>query len=259
MNNPIAVQLYTLREFCKTPADIAKTLARVASLGYRAVQASALGPIEPAELKKILDDNGLTCCATHKPWEALRDRAPQTIDEHHTLGCAFTALGSFHPKPDVAPRQAWSTFVGEFNAAASTFAAGGVPLGYHNHHHEFIELDGPGTQTPYDYLAENLGRDCWFELDTYWIQFAGADPAAWIKRFANRLPCVHLKDLGIAADRSHQMRPVGQGNLNWDRILSACAAANVQWYIVEQDNCNGLDPFDCLKASRDFLVARGFH
>ena len=42
----IGAQLYTLRDFLKTPADIAKTLARVKKLGYDAVQVSGFGPID---------------------------------------------------------------------------------------------------------------------------------------------------------------------------------------------------------------------
>ena len=258
MSNKLAVQLYTVRDYCKTPVDIATTLAKVAKMGYRAVQASALGPIEAKELRKILDENGLTCCATHKPFEKLRDETAKQLEDHQIIGCPYTALGGFWPKGDEKPRPTWERFADEFTALATKLAAAGLKLGYHNHHHEFQNLDGPGTQTAYDLLAQRLGKDVWFEVDTYWVQFAGADPAAWIERFKGRLPCVHLKDLGIADDRSHQMRPVGQGNLNWDRVLDACKRAGVEWYIVEQDNCNGLDPFDCLKASRDFLVARGF-
>jgi len=61
----LAAQLYTLRDFTKTPADIAKTLARVRKLGYLGVQVSALGPIDPKELAKILNNEGLACVATH--------------------------------------------------------------------------------------------------------------------------------------------------------------------------------------------------
>ena len=55
----IGAQLYTLRDYTKTPADIAKTLARVKKMGYDAVQASALGPIDSKELAKIMKDEGL--------------------------------------------------------------------------------------------------------------------------------------------------------------------------------------------------------
>ncbi len=61
----IAAQMYTLRDFCKTPSDIAATYAKLREIGYSLVQVSALGPIETTELKKILDDNELHCAATH--------------------------------------------------------------------------------------------------------------------------------------------------------------------------------------------------
>src|SRR5688572_23043891 len=90
----LAAQLYTLREFLKTPEDIARTLPRVRELGYQAVQLSALGPIDTRELKKIVDDAGLTVCATHVGYPRLRDELDAVADEHHTLGCDYVAIGS---------------------------------------------------------------------------------------------------------------------------------------------------------------------
>ena len=55
----IAAQLYTLRDFTQTQGDIAKTMKRVKEIGYDAVQCSALGPIAPEELKKIVDGEGV--------------------------------------------------------------------------------------------------------------------------------------------------------------------------------------------------------
>ena len=77
MPSQIAAQLYTLREFTKTPADIASTLKRVRKIGYEAVQCSALGKIDPKELKNILDGEGLTCCATHTPLDATGATSPR--------------------------------------------------------------------------------------------------------------------------------------------------------------------------------------
>src|SRR5436305_1584150 len=89
----IGAQLYTLREFLKTPDDIARTLPKVAALGYRAVQLSALGPIEPARLRALLDDAGLTAAATHVGFERLRDDLAGVVEEHRVLGCRHTAIG----------------------------------------------------------------------------------------------------------------------------------------------------------------------
>ena len=78
----LAAQLYTLREYTKTPADIAKTFARVRKIGYEAVQASALGPIEAQELAKILKNEGLICCATHTSVEKMTNETQKLIDDH---------------------------------------------------------------------------------------------------------------------------------------------------------------------------------
>ncbi len=256
MATQIAAQLYTLRDFCKTPADIAKSMKKVADIGYRAVQASALGPIEIRELKKILDDNGLTCCATHKPLEKLRDETQKQLDDHAILNCKYTAIGGYFPKTEEFTPDHWNRFIDDFNAVAAILKNSPLKLGYHNHSHEFAKV---GNITAYQMLFDKLSKDAWIEVDTYWVQHGGADPAVWIEKATGRLPCVHLKDLGMKADRTQCMLPVGEGNLNWDRILQACRKAGVEWYIVEQDNCNGEDPFDCLKRSLEFVKAKGLN
>ena len=57
----IGAQMYTVREFTKTPADIAQSVKKLKAIGYDAVQASALGPIEPAELRAVVGRNELPC------------------------------------------------------------------------------------------------------------------------------------------------------------------------------------------------------
>ena len=89
----IAAQLYTLRDFTKTPADIASTMKKVKEIGYDAVQCSALGPIEATELKKIVDGEGLTICATHTSYETMRDNPQLVIDDHNLWGCKHAAIG----------------------------------------------------------------------------------------------------------------------------------------------------------------------
>ena len=43
MSDKLAVQLYTVRDFTKTAADFAASLEKIATMGYRAVQISAVG------------------------------------------------------------------------------------------------------------------------------------------------------------------------------------------------------------------------
>ena len=90
----IAAQMYTLRDYCKTPADIAASCAKVKKMGYDGVQLSGMGPIDPQEMKKILDGEGLECCATHISADAMEKETERVIAEHQLWNCKYTAIGA---------------------------------------------------------------------------------------------------------------------------------------------------------------------
>ncbi|MEM1109359.1 MAG: sugar phosphate isomerase/epimerase [Planctomycetota bacterium] len=263
MSTQIAAQMYTLRDHCETPADIAKSCAKLKAMGYDAIQASAAGfnTIAAAELKKILEDAGLVCAATHRSLDQLKD-APAEIDFHAEIGCRYTALGGWGWEGNET-REQWNVFVDEFSELATRYEGSPVKLGYHNHSHEFAPFGLAETpekispeSTPYTVLEQKLGPAAFFEVDTYWVAHGGADPAAWLRRLAGRVPAIHVKDMTIDGDRQHKMCEVGAGNLNWPAILEAAKAAGVEWYIVERDN-GDLDPFDSLKISLENLRSWG--
>jgi sugar phosphate isomerase/epimerase len=243
MASAIAAQMYTLRDFTKTPREIAATLARVKKMGYEAVQLSGLGKIDASELAGILRGEGLTCCATHISLGRMRDETAKVIDELHLWNCRYTAVTGFFPKNPTAAD--WPAFARSFNAVAEKFRGSGIAIGYHNHSHEMARYDG---KVALQILLDHFSAEIWLEIDTYWIQHGGGDPAAWIEKVASRIPCVHLKDMAMGADRTQLMAEVGEGNLNWPAILKACKTAGVQWYIIEQDICQR-DPFESLAIS----------
>lgn len=274
----IAAQLFTLRDFTKTPADIAATLKKVKQIGYHAVQASGLGPIDPKELARILQGEGLLCCATHVAYEKLRDQTQAVIDEHRILNCQYPAIGSI--PNNFRNSSGYHAFAKECSEVARKLKAAGLTFGYHNHS---FELEKYGGKTALDILIdESDPQAVTFEIDTYWIQHGGGDPAAWIRKVKNRIPLVHFKDMAVAPDHAsppperfptepdadyrrrldaHRaarpiMAEVGEGNLNWPAILQACRDAGVLWYIVEQDVCQR-DPFESLALSLRNLHGMG--
>jgi sugar phosphate isomerase/epimerase len=250
MTRNIAAQLYTLREFTKTADQLARTFARIKELGYLAVQVSAIGPIPPAQVAQMLKDHGLACCATHTSLDRMKNDSAALIAELKSWGCKYTAIGGFFPKDPVTSD--WHRFADEFNQAAANFAGSGISIGYHNHNHELAKFDG---KTALQILLDRLDQSIWFEIDTYWITAGGGDPADWIRKVAGRIPCVHLKDMGIRYNPREQfMMEVGEGNLNWPTILQACEAAGTEWYIIEQDTCYR-DPFESLGISLRNLKA----
>ncbi len=246
----IAAQLYTLRDFLKTPDEMAKTFRKVRALGFEAVQASGLGPVDPQELRKMLDGEGLVCCATHEGGEAILDRTAEVIEKLNLLNCRHTA----YPWPHTSPKTAadYVALARRLTVAGKAMAKAGQVLSYHNHAIEFERMDDGrlGLEILY---AESDAKALQGEPDTYWVAAGGQDPAAWCRKLAGRLPLLHLKEYGII-DNKPVMLPVGQGNLDWPGIVAAARQSGCEWYIIEQDVCRQ-DPFDSLKASLDYLLA----
>jgi len=254
MSMKYGAQMFTLREHCQTPADIAKSCAKVKAMGYDGIQASAAGfnEIDPAELKKILDDNGLACGATHKGLDYL-ENAEKAAADHAALGCTLTAIGGFGFGG--ASKGDWEDFAAKFGKIVAACSAQGLRVGYHNHSHEWAPFgieDHPEAisprQNPMEVLVDRLDLPAWFELDVYWVAHGGGDPAAWIDRLADRVYALHYKDLTITPTREHKMCEVGSGNLNWPKIHAAAQKAGTEWVFVERDS-GDMDPFDSLKKS----------
>jgi sugar phosphate isomerase/epimerase len=247
----VGAQLYTLREFLKTPDDIARTLLKVAGLGYRAVQLSALGPIDTRQLRQLLDDAGLTVAATHVGFDRLRDDLDRVVDEHQVLGCQYAAIGGLPQQYRNA--EGYRRFAAEASEVARRMKERGLTFGYHNHS---FELEKFGGKTALEILYSESDPEAFTaEIDTYWIQHGGGDPADWIRRVKHRCPLVHLKDMAVVEGKP-VMAEVGEGNLNWPAILEACREAGTRWYLVEQDHCLR-DPFESLGISLRNLKAMG--
>ena len=54
------------------------------------------------------------------------------------------------------------------------------------------------------------------------------------------------------------MAVVGEGNINFDQVFMAAEKAGTKYMLVEQDECYGEDPFECLTRSYKNMKAMGF-
>ncbi len=246
----IGAQFFTLREHCKTLDDFALSLRKVADIGYKTVQISGTCAYEADWLKQQLDSNGLRCVLTHIPGDRLVNE-PQTVaKEHEIFGCDYVGLGYYGFREE--KEETLEKFLKLYAPAAKAVREAGKLFMYHNHAREFQKIGG---ETILQHIAETVpASDMGFTLDTYWVQVGGGDPAQWLEKLAGRVPCIHLKDCAFG----QQMAVVGEGNINFDRVFEKAETGGTKYMLVEQDNCNGEDPFDCLKRSYDYLRACGF-
>lgn len=244
----IGVQFYTLRDFCKDLNGLSESLKRVADIGYKNVQISGTCDYDAQWLKKELKKNGLKCVITHTSPSRLIDDTSAVIEEHTTFGCENIGLGWYGFNEE----NSFDDFFNKYIPVAEKIKNGGKYFMYHNHAHEFAKVDG---KLVIEHIAERFSPDILgVTLDTFWVQAGGGDPAQWIERLSGRVPCIHLKD--FAYDK--KMAVIGEGNINFDRIFQMAEKAGTRYMLVEQDDCNGEDPFDCIKRSYEYLKSRGF-
>jgi sugar phosphate isomerase/epimerase len=245
----VAAQLYTCRDLLKTPADIAATLRRVREIGYTAVQVSGMGPIAEEELNRILDGEGLVCCATHEPGPVILDETEKVIERLQKLRCKFTAY-PFPAGVDFSSEAAVDEMIDKLDKAGAAMAAAGLTLCYHNHQHEFRKLGG---KTIFERIFGRTNpKHVQAELDTFWVHYGGGDNVEWCEKLAGRLPLLHLKDYQITNESQHAFCEIGAGNLNFSRIIAAAERSGCRWFIVEQDVCPG-DPMESLRQSFEYI------
>lgn len=245
----LGAQLYTARDYCKNLEDFGETLKKIADIGYTTVQVSGVCEYTPEWLKEQLDKTGLKCVLTHSPVDKLKDQTEEVIRAHKLFDCPYIGLGyyRFHAESETEVED-FKNIVTPF---AEAFKKAGKYFMYHNHAFEFKKFMG---STVWEHILEAVPADLMgITLDTYWVQVGGADPSWWIRRLAGRLPCIHLKDCGY----KQSMQVVGEGNMNFEGILAAAEEAGTKYLLVEQDDCNGEDPLDCLKRSYNNLRAMG--
>ncbi|MDL2317849.1 sugar phosphate isomerase/epimerase [Eubacteriales bacterium OttesenSCG-928-A19] len=249
----ISAQLYTVRMYTQTPEGIAETLKKVADIGYRHVQCSKLGPIDPQHLRDLLDENGLTCCVTHVDPERLLQDVDGVIAEHKILGCRDIGM-SIMPERYRGSSEGITQLAADYTPVIRRINDAGFRFHYHNHDVEFMR---EGKRALLDLLLEAM-PDANLLLCAFWAQVGGANPIDVIERYGNRIIHIHLKDMAYGkgckdVGRCRIMTPVMEGNMNYPAIVRACQEHSAVEYVnVEQDECDG-DPFDCLRVSYNNL------
>lgn len=246
----IGAQLYTVREHMQTLDDFSETLKKVADIGYETVQVSGSCPYEADWLRDELKKSGLECVLTHTPQDRLLNDTENVAKEHRIFGCKYAGLGwnAFATENGDTPQE----FAKKYLPVAKKLKDGGIRFMYHNHDQEFKKYDG---RLILDTLADMFPEELMgFTLDTFWVQAGGGDPAMWLRRLSGRVQCIHLKDFSYG----RKFAVLGEGNMNFPAIFNAADDAGTEYMLVEQDDCYGEDPFECLKRSYEYLKAMGF-
>lgn len=255
--------LYTVRDAMTN--DARATLEKVAQAGYVNIESAGYSNgkfynLSPADFKALLAEMKLTPISAHQGTVNF-DNVDQQIADLKTAGFKYFVI----PVPPMG------TFVydavnkrmgmkGGAKALAETLnklgekcKAAGLELLYHNHDFEFSKDDDGNVVL--DYLLEHCDKSVVnFQMDLYWVTKAGQDPVAYFKRYPGRFKIWHVKDM----DDQGRFAPVGNGHIDFKRILANKKLSGMKYFYVEQDACFNETPLEAIVISHKGLANIGF-
>jgi len=251
----LSVQLYTVREQIKT--DIPGTLKRVRDIGFNYVE-TAFWPdgLSLQKAASYLKDAGLSVSSAHVELP-LGDYKKVFLETAAAYNCKRMIWHGWPEDKRYSSVEGTMELISIYNESSKFAKANGLQFGLHNHWWEY--RNKVGGRFVYELLLENLDKDIFFEVDTYWVKVAGQDPAAIVKKLGSRVQLLHIKDgpakwdNNLPNDVPDPMTAVGKGTQNFPAIVQA-ADGNTEWMVVEMDKTAG-DVFVALKESYDYLIS----
>jgi len=244
------VQLFMVRH--EAPKDLPGVLKRIHQIGFSQVELYPIAYNHSAtELRSIVKDSGLASDSAHFNYDDFESK----IDYGRQLGLKYMVC-------PMMPKKLWDTPEGFHEAAANFNKWGkqvrdaGMQFAFHNHNYEFKQMNGT---TGFDVLMKNTDPALVkLEFDLYWLAQAGQDPSAMMKKHANRLVLIHLKDrvanspVNYAPDNEQHIIELGKGSIPWQKLISQARAQGVHLTLLDQDETT-LPVFESMKVDFDYL------
>jgi len=263
----IGVQLFSIPKILEK--DFAGTMKMLSKIGYKEIEfygpysfsakedierwntvtpslgfsGSGYFGLKVKEVKKILDDNGLSSPSMHTGLFTLESRMAEMAEAAQVLGTKYIVLPSAETQSalDGYKRQA-----DQFNRIGASAAKHDLRFTYHNHGNGLKEMDG---KIPMELILEQTDpKLVYMQMDIYWTTAGGIDPVSYLDKYPGRFRLMHIKDMikkvhfsGDGGDSKQwielfpYMTDAGSGVLDLKNILSRAKISGMEHYIVERD------------------------
>ena len=263
----IGLQLFSIPKLLEK--DFAGTLKMVAQIGYKEIEFYGPYPFSTAEakeswkglrdavgfsgsgyfglpvheVKKILDDNGLSSPSMHADLSTLNNNLAEMAEAAHILGQTYVVLPSYKTEQNL---DGYKRLADQFNKIGAHAHQLGLRFAFHNHGNGLKVMEG---KIPLDYILEQTDPKLVFlQMDIYWTTAGGIDPIAYLDKYPGRYRLMHLKDMakqmrfsGDGGDPKQwielwpYMTDAGSGVLDLKSIISHGEKSGVEHFILERD------------------------
>lgn len=249
------LQLYTLRD--DLPKDPKEVLKQVAGFGYKQLEGyegkdGLWWGMGSKGFKQYLDELGLVMVSSHCNTKEDFEKKAAEAKEVGLKYLLEPYIGAQKTLDDYK-RQAE-----RFNKLGEICKKNDLKFGYHNHGYTFTKLEG---QYPQDILMQNTNQELVdFEMDIYWVVVPGEDPAAWLQKYPNRFKLCHVKDRmkNAPAGEADASTEVGNGSIDFKKILRIAKENGMEYYIVEQEKYENSTPLKSAEQSAKYMKTLTF-
>lgn len=256
----IGLQLYSVRD--TIAKDFTGTIKALAAMGFKDVEAAnykdSIGGLfyglTPEEFKAQLQAVGLNPLSSHvghllgddpskANWDEVWKWWDTCIAAHKAAGIKYLVFPWMPEPKTLADLKIYCDYLNKIGEKCNQ---AGITFGYHNHSHEFKEVEG---ETMYDFMLKNTDPDkVFFEMDVYWTVMGQSSPVAYFNKYPGRFKMLHIKD----------QKELGQsGMVGFDAIYRNINTAGTIYSIIEIEEYN-YPIFEGLKMSLDYLQTAPF-
>ncbi len=247
------LQLYTLRDVID--ADPKGILKQVADMGYNQIEGyegkqGIFWGMSNTEFKSYLDSIGLTMVSTHLN---INKDFEQKAAEAAAIGMKYLTCPSLGNEMAM-DNDAWKKAADLFTEKGKVCQQAGIGFAYHNHDAAFHKKED-GT-VPIEILLKNTDPSLAdYEMDIYWVVTGGEDPIKWLNAYPGRFPLCHIKDRkkGAPASEREASVDVGDGSIDFKKILAVARDRGMKYYIVEQEKYEGTTPLEAARTDAEYL------
>lgn len=233
-----SLQLYTARNH----PPMTNVIPLIAKLGFKEVEGFGGVYGEPGKLRALMDKHEVTMPTGHFGLDMLELEKKKVLTVASVLGISKLIVPYISDEQRPASAKGWKEVGKRLAAVAAIYRDEGYPLAWHNHDFEFVELKD-GT-TPFELIFDAAPLLDW-EIDVAWLVRGKANPYKWIKRYAAAITSVHIKDIAKRGENEDEdgWADIGQGTMDWPRIIEALKATRCVHFVVEHDKPGDLERF----------------
>ncbi|TAH70902.1 MAG: sugar phosphate isomerase/epimerase [Anaerolineaceae bacterium] len=233
----ISLQLWSINS--ETQKDFAGSIRRVGEIGFKGVEFAGYGGLSASEQAQLLKESGLYSVGSHSGLSIFEEGFEAELEYSKAIGSKYIVC----PGAKVDTMEDINYLADVLNKASKRAAKEGIKVGYHNHDHEFVKVDGKYAM---DLIAELTDDDVILELDVFWLAYAGIDPVEYIKIWGKRVELIHIKQI----DDKKANVDAGDGILDFKKIKEAAQYA--KFFVLEHEEYDK-PVWDAIKNDFDYL------